>query len=73
MGNSLEAIRAIFKRDKTLIIDTYNATGAGIGKDEKQYVIVVYLKKELKVGEKTTSNWKGIPVKLEFIREIKLQ
>tara|TARA_B110000902_G_scaffold267078_1_gene358028 strand:+ start:13318 stop:13632 length:315 start_codon:yes stop_codon:yes gene_type:complete len=71
MSNSLEDIRAVFKQDKTLIIEKYNATGAGIGKDGKHYVIVVYLKKRVSANETILLFWKGIPIKLEFIGEIK--
>ncbi|MDO5972019.1 hypothetical protein Q4Q35_19640 [Flavivirga aquimarina] len=73
MNHPLEDIRAVFKQDKALIIEKYNATGAGIGKDGTQYVIVVYLENKLKPNEKVISNWKGIPIKLEFIGTIKPQ
>jgi len=68
--DSLAHIRAVFKEDKHDIIAQYNASGAGIGKDGEQYVIVVYLKEKPKT--KGSLTWKGIPLKLEYTGDIKL-
>lgn len=66
----LEYVRAIFKADKHDIIEKYNASGAGIGKDGVYYVIVVYLKEKPDIEK--TLDWKGIPLKLEFTGDIRL-
>lgn len=42
----IESVRAILNRHKTAIMETYRASGVGIGKDDpkaKEYVLVVYL------------------------------
>jgi hypothetical protein len=39
----LDGVRQVFERRKGEILATYNAVGAGIGKEEDSYTIVVYL------------------------------
>lgn len=62
---SLEEVRAIFSKDKNLIIKQYQAQGAGIGKTEDKFVIRIYVN-ELKEDHLNLS-WKGIPLK--FIKD----
>jgi hypothetical protein len=72
MEHSLKEVRKIFHQDKNEILRKYSSTGAGIGKEQGNYVIVVYidLKSKLPKGD---LYWKKIPLKFEHVDEIKLQ
>jgi hypothetical protein len=71
MDNNLENVKLLFHQDKDEIIKTYSATGAGIGKDDERYVIVVYINRYMEPGPQ--KYWKTIPLKFKYIGEILLQ
>ena len=68
----LEQVRHIFKEDKKDIIKQFSAEGAGIGKDNDNYVIVVYLKEKIPNDSKL-KYWKQVPLKYEITGPIKIQ
>lgn len=72
MEKSLEEIRIIFRQDKGEIIEKYSATGAGIGKEGGDYVIVVY-SDSLSKSPNEKLYWKNIPLKIRFIGHVKTQ
>lgn len=69
--HSLESVRKVFQKDKKEIIQKYKASGAGIGKQEDDYVIVVHNSKI--PAKEREDHWKTIPLKFEDIGEIRLQ
>ncbi|KQS27060.1 hypothetical protein [Dyadobacter sp. Leaf189] len=69
MSNSLEHVKEVFHQDKQEIIGKYNATGAGIGKEGEEYVIVVYLRGPGR--EEKTEQWKTVKLKLKYTGEMK--
>lgn len=71
MKNNLEEIKNIFHLDKDEIIQKYSATGAGIGKEEGNYIIVVYTNNKSKASENSLA-WKDIPLKIKYVGDIKL-
>lgn len=71
MRKSLEDVKEVFNRDKQEIIMKYRATGAGIGKDGEEYVIVVYLPEPVK--EEKAEKWKAVPLKLKYVGPITIQ
>lgn len=71
MINDLSRIKKIFAEDKNTIIEKYKGIGAGIGKRENTYVIIVYID-DADVKLLTDLNWKNIPLHMEFTGKIKL-
>lgn len=72
MPLDLENIRAVFRQDKSEIIKEYGGTGAGIGKRDDEYIIVVYTDDANKKRDKPLF-WKNIPVRIEYVGQIRLQ
>jgi hypothetical protein len=72
MPLDLENIRTIFHQDKNEIIKEYGGTGAGIGKKNNEYCIVVYVDDDKKKSDKTLF-WKNIPVRIEYVGKIIIQ
>lgn len=72
MSLNLEQIRAVFNEDKNEIIGKFGGTGAGIGKSDDQYIIVVYTDDTGKKDESTLA-WKNIPVQIKYVGKIKAQ
>ncbi|HLG41375.1 MAG TPA: hypothetical protein VI461_16975 [Chitinophagaceae bacterium] len=72
MENNLKDVKEIFQRDKDEIIAKYSATGAGIGKDGEQYIIVVYTNRQME-STKYKLYWKKIQLQIKYIGDLKLQ
>ena len=71
MKNNLEEVRNIFQQDKDEIIKKYSASGAGIGKEGKNYIIVVYTNNQLEKSD-SELHWKNIPLQIKYIGNTKL-
>lgn len=70
MKNSLEETKKIFNQDKDEIIQKYSATGAGIGQENGDYIIVVYTNERSKTSQGNLE-WKSIPLKIKYVGNIK--
>ena len=62
--NELEEVRAVFALHREDLIKRYRAHGAGIGREGKSYVIVVYLDSEDDRPAEPT-RIEGVPLKCE--------
>ena len=71
MPLDLETIKTIFHQDKNEIIKEYGGTGAGIGKVNDEYIIVVYTDDDKKKSNRTF--WKSIPVQIKYVGKIMAQ
>lgn len=72
MKQNMEEIRNVFRQDKAEIILKYNASGAGIGKRDEVYVIVVYVNPKT-LSKPQDTHWKCIPLVFENIGEVRAQ
>jgi hypothetical protein len=69
-SNQLESVRSVFRRSKDSLIETYEAQGAGVGKEGDDYVIVVYLSSSRRRPVDPVSV-EGVPVKFEVTGRFK--
>lgn len=72
MSLDLENIRTIFHQDKNEIIKKYGGTGAGIGKRNNEYIIVIYVDDEKQKSNETLF-WKNVPIQLKYVGKIRIQ
>src|SRR5258706_14593295 len=70
MKNNLEETKKVFHQDKGEIIRKYSASGAGIGQENGNYIIVVYTNDRSKTYEGNLE-WKSIPLKIKYVGNIK--
>lgn len=70
MKTSLEEIKNVFYLDKDEIIKKYSATGAGIGKENDNYIIVVYTNDRSQTSGNNLE-WKDIPLRMKYIGDVK--
>jgi hypothetical protein len=69
----LEHLRKLFKEQKAALIESYQAEGGGIGKDEQGYYFVLYTSNPALLASPTPHFWNGVRLVFKYVGEIKPQ